>query len=335
MGQTQVYTGLAAMILAALGMWLMLPRGNQPGRWLGAFLSLASLVLFALLGAQMGTAGVELVFGTLGVVAIVSAVATVTFRSPVYCALWFALSLLATAGVFMMQGAQFLGVATIVVYAGAILVTFLFVVMLAQPEGHAYYDRVSWEGLLAATTGAVIVGLLTMTIVRVFNPPREPELIAAVESFGPESGEPITAEQIHRARLVRTAETGQAVEIDLAEDAPVLSPTDQNRLASHLIAETPSLAGQDLSADDLNLVIGVHRSPLEEPEGDRDEKILANEHVATLGGELFGRHLIAIEVGGTLLLVALVGAIAMVAHDRSSRRLVPQEQVSTQRIGGR
>ena len=35
----------------------------------------------------------------------------------------------------MFQGAQFLGVATIVVYAGAILVTFLFVLMLAQPRG--------------------------------------------------------------------------------------------------------------------------------------------------------------------------------------------------------
>ncbi len=45
---------------------------------------------------------------------------------------------------FLYDGAQFLGVATIVVYAGAILVTFLFVLMLAQPEGQAAYDRVSW-----------------------------------------------------------------------------------------------------------------------------------------------------------------------------------------------
>ena len=44
----------------------------------------------------------------------------------------------ARAAIFMLQGAQFLGVATIVVYAGAILVTFLFVLMLAQPRGNAY-----------------------------------------------------------------------------------------------------------------------------------------------------------------------------------------------------
>ena len=82
-----------------------------------------------------------------------AAVCTVTFRSPVYCAVWFAMTLTGTAGIFMVQGAQFLAVATIVVYAGAILVTFLFVLMLASPEGDAYYDRVSWEAMLAAVDG--------------------------------------------------------------------------------------------------------------------------------------------------------------------------------------
>jgi hypothetical protein len=47
--------------------------------------------------------------------------------------------------------------------------------------------------------------------------------------------------------------------------------------------------------------------------------VLADEHVATLGGQLFGLHLIAIEAAGTLLLVALVGAIAIVSHERAPR----------------
>ena len=46
-----------------------------------------------------------------------------------------------------MAGAQFLGIATVAVYAGAIVVTFLFVLMLAQPGGHAMYDRISWGWL--------------------------------------------------------------------------------------------------------------------------------------------------------------------------------------------
>ncbi len=67
-------------------------------------------------------------------------------------------------GHFFIGRRQFLGVATIVVYAGAILVTFLFVLMLAQPRGNAYYDRVSWEAVLAAGTGAALVGILSLTI---------------------------------------------------------------------------------------------------------------------------------------------------------------------------
>jgi NADH-quinone oxidoreductase subunit J len=77
--------------------------------------------------------------------------------------------LLGTAGLFLYQGAQFLSVATVVVYAGAILVTFLFVLMLAQPEGQAYYDRVSWEALLSAATGAVLVGMLMMVMIQSFS----------------------------------------------------------------------------------------------------------------------------------------------------------------------
>jgi hypothetical protein len=39
--------------------------------------------------------------------------------------------------------------------------------------------------------------------------------------------------------------------------------------------------------------------------------------VARLGGELFGRHLLAVELAGTLLLAALVGASAIASHART------------------
>ena len=109
-------------------------------------------------------------FLILAAVTVVSASAAVTFRNPVYCAIWFGQSLLGTAGLFLLAGAQFLAVATVVVYAGAILVTFLFVLMLAQPEGKAAYDRVSWEAPIAAAAGVVMVGVLSMTIGGVFSP---------------------------------------------------------------------------------------------------------------------------------------------------------------------
>jgi NADH-quinone oxidoreductase subunit J len=73
--------------------------------------------------------------------AISSAVLTVTSRNPIYSALWFASVVLSTSGLFLLASAPFLAAGTIIVYAGAIIVTFLFVIMLAQMEGKALYDR--------------------------------------------------------------------------------------------------------------------------------------------------------------------------------------------------
>ena len=55
-------------------------------------------------------------------------------------------------------------------------------------------------------------------------------------------------------------------------------------------------------------------APADELEGE----ILHPQHVARLGSVLFSRHLVAIEVAGTLLLAALVGAVAIVAHGKQS-----------------
>lgn len=220
-----------AVVLGAIAMWLMLPRGGAKGRRVGAVLGVAALGCLASCLLPLGYWGDNVVFWILAGITLVSAVCTVTFRSPVYCAVWFALALVGTAGIFMVQGAQFLGVATIVVYAGAILVTFLFVLMLAQPGGDAYYDRISWEGLLASATGAVLVGVLSMTI---------------------------------------------------------------GKLNLDEISESASPAVATL-----------------------EKNILAQQHVAKLGTELFGRHLVAVEVAGTLLLVALIGATAIVSAQRN------------------
>jgi NADH-quinone oxidoreductase subunit J len=250
-----------AILLFAAGMWLLLPRGRRGGRRLGAGLAAAGLALLTLLvhfglvlshrpphfgwSSPLLTSenpAFDAVFLGMAALTVGSAIASVTLRSPVYCAIWFALMLLGTGGLFLYQGAQFLGVATVVVYAGAILVTFLFVLMLAQPQGDAYYDRLSWEAMLSACAGAVMVGMLTMTTTSAFRP----------------------------------------------------RPDDHGQLVA-----PPWMASR----------VNV----------DRSKQILNPEHVASLGGQLFSRHLIAVEVAGTLLLIALVGAIAMVAPAAGER----------------
>jgi NADH-quinone oxidoreductase subunit J len=162
---------ILAAVLLALGVWLLLPRGGRPGRRAGAVAACLGLGLLAARMPGLGEWVSQSVFATLAAVTVVSAAAAITFRNPVYCALWLGLSLAGTAGLFFIQGAQFLAVATIVVYAGAILVTFLFLLMLAEPSGRARYDRMSWEGLLSAATGAVLVGLLSTTVLGVLDRP--------------------------------------------------------------------------------------------------------------------------------------------------------------------
>jgi NADH-quinone oxidoreductase subunit J len=222
---SSTWTHALATLTGAAGMWLMLPRGRAGGRLLGALLGAVSLGLFA---SRLPVIHGWLDHGTfwlLAGVTVIAAAGTVTFRNPVYCAVWFGLSLIGTAGLFLFQGSQFLAVATIVVYAGAILVTLLFVLMLANPSGRAPYDRISWEAPLSATIGIVMVGILTIVLAR-------------------------------------------------------------------------SLEGRT-------------KPP--------PRQILQEEHVAKIGAELFSRHLLAVELAGTLLLIALVGAVAIILHSRPAK----------------
>ena len=253
----------AAILATAASLWLLLPNGRErpAARGLGWLLGLAALAAFVAAGRRLGGLGEEAVFLVVSLVAVVSAAATIVSRSPVYAAIWFALSLAGVAGVLLVLGAQFLGVATIVVYAGAILVMFLFVLMLAQPAGLAPYDRVSNEPFLSAIAGAVLLGALSLSIGRLSAAP--------VTCCAPPS------------RATAPPAPG--------EDAVASAAPSAGSSAATAVATTAA--------------------------ADR----LADQHVARLGGELFGRHLVAIEAAGVLLLVALIGAIAIVARGETER----------------
>jgi NADH-quinone oxidoreductase subunit J len=97
--------------------------------------------------------------------------------NPVYAALWFAGVILSTCGLFFMEGAAFVSAATIIVYAGAIIVTFLFVIMLARQTGSSQYDKRFRQPVLSISLGAVLLAVL----VYVFQQPRP----VAAQTAGP------------------------------------------------------------------------------------------------------------------------------------------------------
>ena len=121
---------LVGLVLWAVGiLWLMPAKhGGKPrSRIPGLVLTAAGLVSFCLAcGNPDSELADEVMFWVFGIGALLCGVLMITARNPVYAALWFALTTLATCGLFLLQSAPFLAAATIIVYAGAVIVTFLF-----------------------------------------------------------------------------------------------------------------------------------------------------------------------------------------------------------------
>ena len=75
---------------------------------------------------------VHAVFVFFAVVAVLSAILCITQRQPVGAIMWLIVTMLALSGIFTLLGGFFAGVMQVLVYAGAILVLFMFFVMLLQ-----------------------------------------------------------------------------------------------------------------------------------------------------------------------------------------------------------
>ena len=72
----------------------------------------------------------EFVFYTLAIAAVVSASLCISQKSPVPAALWLVSTMFALAGIYVLLNAQFIAAMQVLVYAGAVMVLFLFVIML-------------------------------------------------------------------------------------------------------------------------------------------------------------------------------------------------------------
>jgi len=82
-------------------------------------------------------------------------------RNPVTSALFLVLSFCSLAGIYLLLQAEFLGLVQIIVYAGAIMVLFLFVIMLLDPfSAAAVQDKKKYLGIVAVLLGAA--GLLML-----------------------------------------------------------------------------------------------------------------------------------------------------------------------------
>lgn len=177
-----VYGAYVAAGLVALAVYVAMPKEGRPTRRGLALLLLALALggLVMLLGRLLGETGSRLYFYVLGVLAVLGGVRVVTHPRPVYSALYFVMVVLSTAALMVVVGAEFLGAALVIVYAGAILVTYVFVIMLAQqslPAGRGRfsqpldYDRSAREPASAVLAGFVLMATVAGVIVLRDGPP--------------------------------------------------------------------------------------------------------------------------------------------------------------------
>ena len=256
---------VSGLVLWCIGvLWLMPGRRSTSARTprTGMLVTAAGVIAFCFAcGRPQSAFAEEVMFWLFGVGALLCGVLMITARNPVYGALWFALATLSTCGLFLLQQAPFLAAATVIVYAGAVIVTFLFVIMLAQQSGAAGYDQRSGQSWLATISAFVLLGSLSLTLlsekIDIVRPVvHEVAVAQAKENAGP-----------------ATRGAGAAMTIDL-------EPTES----------IPVKPGNLLSKADDHHPVG---------------------NLKGLGRSLFGDYLFAVELAGTLLLIASIGAIAI------------------------
>jgi len=222
-----------SLALMGLGVWWLMPSSwprSRVGGWLLALVG--GGLLASRLHVATGPLAESILFWIFSLGAVLCAVLMITSRKPVYAALWFALVTFSTCGLFLLQSAPFLAAATVIVYAGAIIVTFLFVMMLAQQAGATVYDQRARQPLLATIVAFVLLSALVYTI----------------------------------------------------------KTWDARRVVAAATETRAAVAVNELSQPPEDQPIGTMHG---------------------LGRSLFGDYLFAVELAGTLLLIASIGAIAM------------------------
>jgi len=276
-----------ACVLGGAGICLALPRGGRTPQVLGALVaSLAGGLVLLGLGLNAGWHGLPNVyFYIFSIIGLGGALRVVTHPRPVYAALYFIMTVLSSAGLFLILSAEFMAFALVIVYAGAILITYLFVIMLATEaptedklESLNDYDTHSREPIAATVVSFALLAVLTTLLFRGVESlptplPGNPDALLAEM--------PRKVERVLRNQgLLNAGESVAAGEAGLDLDSGVITVTD---------------------------AAGAKR----EITRDRWPEELAVRNVEGLGFTLLRDHPGSIEIAGVILLMAMLGAVVL------------------------
>src|SRR5512132_2782014 len=106
--------------------------------------------------------GLPIVFFILAAVAVATALGTIISRNAIYSALFLVLNFATIAVLYLILGAPFIALTQITVYAGSIMVLFLFVIMLLGVERLQHSASLPWQPLVAVPLVVIMVAVLSV-----------------------------------------------------------------------------------------------------------------------------------------------------------------------------
>ncbi len=106
----------------------------------------------------------QILFWVLSVLALFSALMVVTSKNPVHSVLWLVVTFFAISGHYILLNAQFLAIVNIIVYAGAIMVLFLFVIMLMNLSKNIEPRKNRWLKLAGGVAGGSLLLVLVAAL---------------------------------------------------------------------------------------------------------------------------------------------------------------------------
>ena len=302
------------LTVGAIGVTLAMPRKGISPQIIGGLIAGAGfggvLILLGISGYQSEDVP-NLYFFVFALISILSGLRVITHPKPVYAAIYFVLTILSSSALYLLMQAEFMAFALIIIYAGAILITYLFVIMLAtqapseeQVASLEGYDSTAREPLAATLAGFALLAVLSGLMARgVTEMQPAPESAQSLEA---------TILAIMPQKIIREYQQAEAFDYGLAEPTiqEVQEGFDPNTMAMPLVIE-------DRERFELGLETDERFAEMIPSAGSGDSVLVrlpesrGITNAEGVGYALIAEHPMALELAGIILLMAMLGAVVL------------------------
>ena len=317
------------LIVGGFGIALALPRRVVSPQIIGGMIAAAGFgVIFLLLGLRTYEGDPSNLpspyFYLFSFIAIAASLRVISHPRPVYAALYFIMTILSSSVLYLLLEAEFMAFALIIIYAGAILITYLFVIMLASQAPSetevgslSEYDAYSREPMVATVLGFVLLAVLSGLIATGLagndsQPALKPASVVRTD-LTPELPKKVLRELDSRGFFGEFVhEGGSGVpfvrpELDaMPVDGTVITLTvDDASAASALLADPYETRVTELLVDETAAATAGGTMQFNLPRG------ALPSNIDGVGYTLVAGHPMALELAGVILLMAMLGAVVL------------------------